>query len=102
MITPSPAPVLAASPAAPGKVPVLLPVLTTTALVPSVVWPTGWNALAMFSRPWPNVVSGPAAPRSSALLNSKAMICCPVRLGNACAISATAPEMIGAEKLVPV
>ena len=46
-------------------------------------------------------MSTPAAPRSSALPNRISTICLPVRLGKACAISATAPLIVGAEKLVP-
>ena len=66
-----------------------------------LVAPIGWKAVAMFSRPWPNTVSTPGAPRSSADLNRMSTICLPVRFGKACAMSATAPAMIGAEKLVP-
>ena len=43
----------------------------------------------------------PGTPRSSALLNRIWTICLPVRFGNACAIRATAPLIVGAAKLVP-
>jgi hypothetical protein len=64
--------------------------------------PIGCIARVMFSRPRPKMLSVPAAPRSSALLNRMSTICAPDRLGKAEASSAAAPLMVGAEKLVPL
>ena len=68
----------------------------------SAVAPCGAKARARLSAPWPNSPSTPVAPRSLAVRNSKSTICAPVRFGNAPASSATAPEITGAEKLVPL
>src|SRR6185436_20321701 len=88
------------SPAAGGRSPFAV-VLTGVWLPAMLVVPIGWKAAARLSRPRPKIGSVPGAPRSSADWNRMLTICAPDRFGNASANSATAPLMVGAEKLVP-
>ena len=81
--------------------PVVSPRLIGCMPAARLVGPIGWKASWMSMMPIPKVLSGPGAPTSCAVTIRISTISAPVRAGKACASSATAPAICGAEKLVP-